>query len=48
MTRSVSLTLRPFELVTLRHQLTVLRRQHPGRPRLFSADRLLWLWLYRI
>ena len=37
-----------LELVALRHQLTVLRRQHPGRPRLFSADRLLWVWLYRI
>src|SRR5512143_3324679 len=36
-----------FELVALRHQLTVLRRQRPGRPRLFSADRLLWVWLYR-
>ena len=37
-----------LELVALRHQLTVLRRQRPGRPRLFSADRLLWVWLYRI
>jgi hypothetical protein len=37
-----------FELVALRHQLTVLRRQHPDRPRLFSTDRLLWVWLYRI
>ena len=37
-----------LELVALRHQLTVLRRQHPGQPRLFSADRLLWVWLYRI
>ena len=36
-----------LELVALRHQLTVLRRQSPGRPRLFSADRLLWAWLYR-
>ena len=36
-----------LELVALRQQLTVLRRQHPGRPRLFSADRLLWAWLYR-
>ena len=25
-------------LVALRHQLTVLRRQRPGRPQLFSAD----------
>src|SRR5215475_7969029 len=37
-----------LELVTLRHQVTVLRRQRPGRPRLFSTDRLLWTWLYRI
>jgi len=28
--------------------VTVLRRQHPGRPQLFSTDRLLWVWLYRI
>ena len=28
--------------------MTVLRRQRPGRPRLFSADRLLWVLLYRI
>jgi len=37
-----------LELVALRHQLTVLRRQRPGQLRLFSADRLLWVWLYRI
>jgi hypothetical protein len=37
-----------LELVALRHQVTVLRRQRPGRPRLFSADRLLWVCLYRI
>lgn len=37
-----------LELVALRHQLTALRRQRPGRPRLFAADRLLWVWLYRI
>jgi hypothetical protein len=36
------------ELLTLRHQVTVLRRQRPGRLRLFCADRLLWVWLYRI
>jgi hypothetical protein len=28
--------------------VTVLRRQRPGQPRLFAADRLLWVWLYRI
>src|SRR3979409_1116537 len=37
-----------LELVALRHQVTVLRRQHPGRLRLFSPDRLLWGWLYRV
>jgi putative transposase len=36
-----------LELVALQHQVTVLRRQRPGRPRLFSTDRLLWVWLYR-
>jgi hypothetical protein len=28
--------------------MTVLRRQCPGRLRLFSTDRLLWVWLYRV
>src|SRR6266542_2173528 len=37
-----------LELIALRHQVTVLRRQHPGRPRLFSTDRLLCVWLYRV
>src|SRR3981081_4487997 len=37
-----------LELVALRHQVTVMRRQHLGRLRLFSTDRLLWVWLYRI
>src|SRR5512143_3170333 len=37
-----------LELVALRHQLAVLQRQRLGRPRLFSTDRLLWVWLYRI
>jgi putative transposase len=37
-----------IELIALRHQVTVLRRQRPGRPQLSSLDRLLWVWLYRI
>ncbi len=37
-----------LELVALRHQVTVLPRQRPGQPRLFSTDRLLWAWLYRL
>jgi hypothetical protein len=37
-----------LELVALRHQVAVLLRQRPARPRLFRADRLLWVCLYRI
>jgi putative transposase len=37
-----------LRLVALQHQLTVLRRQRPGRPQLSSLDRLLWVLLYRI
>ena len=36
-----------LENLALRHQLHVLRRQRPGRLRLFTIDRLLWIWLYR-
>ena len=37
-----------LENLALRHQLHVLRRQRPGRLRLFTLDRLFWVWLYRI
>src|SRR5208282_1404853 len=37
-----------LENVALRHQLHVLRRQRPGRLRLFIFDRWLWVWLYRL
>src|SRR5262245_42531195 len=37
-----------LRLLALQHQLSVLRRQRPGRPPLSSLDRLLWVWLYRI
>ena len=37
-----------LEVIALRHQLAVLRRQRPGRTRLFALDRLLWIWLYRV
>ena len=34
------------EIVMLRHQLTVLRRRVPSKPKLAVADRLLFVWLY--
>ena len=37
-----------LELIALRHQLIVLRRQRPRRLRLFFTDRLFWVWLYRL
>jgi transposase InsO family protein len=37
-----------LENLALRHQLHVLRRQRPGRLRLFTFDRVLWVLLYRL
>jgi len=34
-----------LELIGLRHQIIVLRRQRPRRLRLFLTDRLFWVWL---
>jgi hypothetical protein len=36
------------EIVLLRHQLNVLRRQVPAKAKLVTADRLLFVWLYRL
>ena len=36
------------EIVLLRHQLNTLRRRVPSKPRLTVADRLLFVWLYRL
>jgi hypothetical protein len=36
------------EIVLLRHQLNVLRRRLPSRPKVTVADRLLFVWLYRL
>src|SRR5712672_2315636 len=36
------------EIVLLRHQLNVLRRRVPSKPRLTVADRLIFVWLYRL
>ncbi len=33
------------EIVMLRHQLNVLRRRVPSKPKLSAADRLLFVWL---
>jgi hypothetical protein len=37
-----------LEVIALRHKLAVLRRQRPGRTRLFALDRLLWIWFNRV
>ena len=36
------------EIVMLRHQLNVLRRQAPSKPKLTAVDRLLFVWLCRL
>jgi transposase InsO family protein len=36
------------EILLLRHQLNVLRRQVRSKPRLTVADRLIFVWLYRL
>jgi transposase InsO family protein len=36
------------EIVLLRHQLNVLRRRIPSKPKLRATDRLLFVWLYRL
>jgi hypothetical protein len=36
------------EILALQHQLAVLQRQTPRRPRLGHIDRLLWVLLSRV
>ena len=36
------------EIIVLRHQLNVLRRRVPLKPKLETNDRLLFIWLYRL
>jgi hypothetical protein len=36
------------ENTVLRHQLNVLRRKAPKRPRLSNGDKVLFMWLYRL
>ena len=36
------------EIILLRHQLNVLRRRVPSKPKLAVADRLVFVWLYRL
>ena len=36
------------EILLLRHQLNVLRRRVPSKPKLAAADRLLFVWLHRL
>jgi hypothetical protein len=39
---------REAEIMFLRHQLLILRRSAPPRLRLRTADRLIFVWLYRL
>jgi len=36
------------EISVLRHQLNVLRRRVPSKPKITMADRLLFVWLHRL
>ena len=36
------------EIILLQHQLNVLRRRVPSTPKLAVADRLFFVWLYRL
>ncbi|MDP1964089.1 MAG: hypothetical protein Q8K93_18035 [Reyranella sp.] len=36
------------EIIMLQHQLNVLRRRVPSKPKMAVADRLLFVWLYRL
>jgi len=36
------------ENLVLRHQVNILRRRSPGRLRLSNADRMAFVWLYRL
>ena len=43
-----SRSVREAEVAFLRHQLLVLKRSAPARPKLHMADRLIFVWLYRL
>ena len=36
------------QIIMLRHQLNVLRRSVPSKPKLRPTDRLFFTWLYRL
>jgi putative transposase len=37
-----------FEVLALKHQVAVLKRQNPKRPILKTLDRIFWVWLSRL